>query len=1064
MPATITPPPSPNANADYNRILEPKSSLNRTPSATKLVAPGAAAPSFEPPTATKVATSVVNYQTRWEREKAKARAEGADIESGDPKMIGPWVIGEMLGRGASGRVRLARHFSTGKMAAVKILNLHPSLSSRSSTLKSAGEKAEKMRLTAEREIAVMKLLDHPNIMKMYDVWSSPKELYLVLEYVQGGELFDYLCSRGSRLPLLEAIGIIKQVLAGVDYCHRFHICHRDLKPENILLTSGDKGKSPHKRVKIADFGMSALDSLNGLLRTSCGSPHYASPEIVRGHTYSGAVSDIWSCGVILYALLTSRLPFDDPNVNNVLRKVRDGRFTIPEWVAPSAQDLLIRMLEVDLTKRITMRQIFQHPLLQLDTPGIILPPVPKIEDYALPVARDDVDADLLRSLCIIWREKDLQSMIARLCSDTPNFEKAFYFLLCRYRDRSFEEYNMEYPSSSHSSSLASTPVVTRPGTPIRDPRDPMEETSPIRRHYPGKVAILSPHPTPKTKSDSSVNGSAKRSEPRPKHQQSPSRPRILSDTNAMAGAKTRTRAKTLREEQATGARARSGSGSSTRSRAGSSPSQSNASTQTKRPTPRRSSTSAPRARSHASPPGPTKERTAMHKPSIDVPRRLNSPARVNSSLVRQLASLSTPAPARLAPRVASNAVPRPLTSVAEERQSRMGTARESKSSSIKRALNSKDDQDITFSKANVNDKPLSTHHVNHVPRSRDVMKERLDSLSFQQPTIPRPTATGLGVFLAENAEPIQTAGLSSVHVKDGSRIPEDRAGASSSGETWEEVEWPTQSADQGAVKKLKPRRRPPPLDLLNPYHRDRRTPAPQASPSNTPIIGSPLLHPFMNFSALSWATASPVLASPTPERAVPLQRNSSSQSTPPATIGSRGILARFFDWKSPDLSILSSAGLSETRSEVTRLLSLCNATFLQTESGSYKCRIDEFVDAQGNQILKSVRFRITISPLSQGPSTSVIPGGFLPERQSERLLQASPVSKSGASIGCIVTFAQERGAYSVLKMVHQDMVKRWSLDASLGSTLVSTAQLPPTPISAGLDSSIPMLPYARSST
>jgi serine/threonine protein kinase len=195
-------------------------------------------------------------------------------------------------------------------------------------------------------------------MKMYDVWSSPKELYLVLEYVQGGELFDYLCSRGSRLPLLEAVSIIKQVLAGVDYCHRFNICHRDLKPENILLTTDSDSSSSDtqlKRVKIADFGMSTLDSLNGLLRTSCGSPHYASPEIVRGQTYSGAGSDIWSSGVILFALLTSRLPFDDPNVNNVLKKVRDGKFSVPEWVAPPAKDLLTRMLEVDISKRITVR-------------------------------------------------------------------------------------------------------------------------------------------------------------------------------------------------------------------------------------------------------------------------------------------------------------------------------------------------------------------------------------------------------------------------------------------------------------------------------------------------------------------------------------------------------------------------------------------------------------------------------------------------------------------------------------------------------------------------------------
>jgi serine/threonine protein kinase len=206
-------------------------------------------------------------------------------------------------------------------------------------------------------------------MKMYDVWSSAKYLYLVLEYVQGGELFDYLCGRGTRLPLLEAISIIKQVLAGVNYCHTFSICHRDLKPENILLTTETVGSSSKpteiKRVKIADFGMSTLDTLNGLLRTSCGSPHYAAPEIVRGQTYSGATSDIWSCGVIFFALLTSRLPFDDPQVSNVLRKVRDGRFTVPEYVVGPTKDLLVRMLEVDIEKRITVSLLFPTIVLLL---------------------------------------------------------------------------------------------------------------------------------------------------------------------------------------------------------------------------------------------------------------------------------------------------------------------------------------------------------------------------------------------------------------------------------------------------------------------------------------------------------------------------------------------------------------------------------------------------------------------------------------------------------------------------------------------------------------------------
>jgi len=173
----------------------------------------------------------------------------------------------------------------------------------------------------------------------------------------------------------------------VDYCHRFNICHRDLKPENILLEDKIVGqfRPPRsllysnyppdghsiKHVKIADFGMSTLDQLNGLLRTSCGSPHYASPEIVRGNTsvtspapvisclplyrrYTGSASDIWSCGVVFFALCTSRLPFDDRDVSVVLRKVRDGRFTMPDWMPPLAKDLITRMLVVDLNKRITV--------------------------------------------------------------------------------------------------------------------------------------------------------------------------------------------------------------------------------------------------------------------------------------------------------------------------------------------------------------------------------------------------------------------------------------------------------------------------------------------------------------------------------------------------------------------------------------------------------------------------------------------------------------------------------------------------------------------------------------
>ena len=145
---------------------------------------------------------------------------------------------------------------------------------------------------------------------------------------------------------------------GVDYCHRFNICHRDLKPENLLLDR-------ERNIKIADFGMAALERNDRMLETSCGSPHYASPEIVAGLTYHGSSSDIWSCGIILFALLTGRLPFDDDNIRNLLAKVKIGKFNMPQELPSDAKDLIRRMLEVDPGKRITVRVtvlIIQRPL------------------------------------------------------------------------------------------------------------------------------------------------------------------------------------------------------------------------------------------------------------------------------------------------------------------------------------------------------------------------------------------------------------------------------------------------------------------------------------------------------------------------------------------------------------------------------------------------------------------------------------------------------------------------------------------------------------------------------
>ena len=285
--------------------------------------------------------------TRWEKEKAAA-GQGAFEHPDDAKCVGPWIIGECVGKGASGRVKIAKHRLTGQLAAIKILPLQPLVNSRAS-LATQQARSEKLRLGIDREIIMMKLMNHPNIMRIYDVYEGDKELYLVLEYVKGGELFDYLVNRG-KLSTVEALAYFKQIIYGLNYAHTFSIIHRDLKPENILIHSHNP-----PLIKIADWGMAAFSPPELQLETSCGSPHYASPEIVNGLKYEGSATDVWSCGVVFYALLTGGLPFDDKSVQTLLAKVTIGKYDMPSHVHPLAKNLISRMLVVDVSRRITVR-------------------------------------------------------------------------------------------------------------------------------------------------------------------------------------------------------------------------------------------------------------------------------------------------------------------------------------------------------------------------------------------------------------------------------------------------------------------------------------------------------------------------------------------------------------------------------------------------------------------------------------------------------------------------------------------------------------------------------------
>ncbi|EIW58612.1 Pkinase-domain-containing protein [Trametes versicolor FP-101664 SS1] len=357
---------------------------------------------------------------------------------GDPKMIGLWKIGRTIGKGSSGRVRLARHTKTGQYAAVKIVSKTALLNSRMS-LSSLGEEAERILHSIEREIVIMKLIDHPNIMRLYDVWETSTELYLILEYVEGGELFDYLCNKG-RLSAPEALTYFHQIITAIDYCHRFNIAHRDLKPENLLLDR-------NKNIKVADFGMAVWQGKDNMLQTACGSPHYAAPEVIMGDAYDGTASDIWSCGIILYALLAGRLPFDDEDLPTLLEKVKIGKFTMPSDIDPRAQDLIRRMVTSDVRKRITIPDILRHPFYTSQKPKPMSCDIPKLDEIARPLgSAADIDADIFANLRTLWRGMPDAQIIARLTDPAPSWEKGVYHLLVQYRAKHTGDYDEEEES------------------------------------------------------------------------------------------------------------------------------------------------------------------------------------------------------------------------------------------------------------------------------------------------------------------------------------------------------------------------------------------------------------------------------------------------------------------------------------------------------------------------------------------------------------------------------------------------------------------------------------------
>uniref|UniRef100_A0A667XFH2 BR serine/threonine kinase 2 n=1 Tax=Myripristis murdjan TaxID=586833 RepID=A0A667XFH2_9TELE len=328
--------------------------------------------------------------------------------------VGPYRLEKTLGKGQTGLVKLGVHCVTCQKVAIKIVNRE--------------KLSESVLMKVEREIAILKLIEHPHVLKLHDVYENKKYLYLVLEHVSGGELFDYLVKKG-RLTPKEARKFFRQIISALDFCHSHSICHRDLKPENLLLDEKNN-------IRIADFGMASLQVGDSLLETSCGSPHYACPEVIRGEKYDGRKADVWSCGVILFALLVGALPFDDDNLRNLLEKVKLGVFHMPHFIPPDCQNLLRGMIEVDASKRLTLEQIQKHTwyIGGKNEPEPEQPVPRKVTIRSLPSA-DDIDPDVLDSMHSLGCFRDKNKLLKDLLSDDENQEKMIYFLLLDRKER-----------------------------------------------------------------------------------------------------------------------------------------------------------------------------------------------------------------------------------------------------------------------------------------------------------------------------------------------------------------------------------------------------------------------------------------------------------------------------------------------------------------------------------------------------------------------------------------------------------------------------------------------------
>lgn len=330
----------------------------------------------------------------------------------DGKIAGLYDLEETLGRGHFAVVKLAKHVFTGEKVAVKVID------------KSKLDEVSKAHLF--QEVRCMKLVQHPNVVRLYEVIDTATKLYLILELGDGGDLYDYIMRHDAGLSEQLARDYFYQIVKAISYCHRLHVVHRDLKPENVVFFE------KLGLVKLTDFGFSNKFFPGQKLETSCGSLAYSAPEILLGDSYDAPAVDVWSLGVILYMLVCGQAPFQEANDSETLTMIMDCKYTVPAHISKDCQDLIARMLVRDPEKRATLTQIAAHPWLAQQKGDQSLDMVPLITREQL----SDDDHNLIVQKIVngnIATKEEIQESIEK---NAYNHITATYYLLAERKLKS----------------------------------------------------------------------------------------------------------------------------------------------------------------------------------------------------------------------------------------------------------------------------------------------------------------------------------------------------------------------------------------------------------------------------------------------------------------------------------------------------------------------------------------------------------------------------------------------------------------------------------------------------